>query len=200
MSESVVERATLADRTRVVDTVAAAFADDPAYRYFFDERFLREQAEVYAGYLFDLRVVQGCVWVIDGGLAVSLWDSPAISTTTPPPPDLPAEVLSRIAAFDGVVHPLFPSTPHWYLGTVATHPSYAGRGWGRMTIAAGLSEAEKAGLPAYLETTNAGNVEMYRRSGWSLASETKAPIPVWIMRRGGEDAGRLLGGGALEHS
>ncbi|MFD3508837.1 GNAT family N-acetyltransferase [Nocardia sp. NPDC058666] len=174
--------ATPADRARVVDTVVAAFANDPAYRYFFDASCLREQSEMYAGYLFDRRITQGRIWIVEGGLSVSMWDSPDVDAGASKP-DLPDEVLGRIAKFDGAVHPLFPSTPHWYLGNVATHPSYAGHRWGRKAIAAGLGEAEKAGLPAYLETATARNVGMYQRAGWSLVGETEDPIPAWVMRR-----------------
>lgn len=182
MTEVVAVRATPANRIRVVDTVVAAFAEDPAFHYFFDEPYFREQAAVFAAYLFDRRVGYGNVWVIDGGISVSMWDSPASSGSTCPPLDLPASVIARIEAFDAAIHHLLPATPHWYLGVVATHPAHAGQRWGRRTITAGLDEAKQAGLPAYLETATAGNVDLYRRSGWTLTGETKSPIPAWVMR------------------
>ncbi len=52
-----------------------------------------------------------------------------------------------------------------------------------MVMAAGLREAEAAGLPAYLETTTEHNMQMYRRAGWQVTgSVTVASVPVWVMR------------------
>src|SRR4051794_6097136 len=46
-----------ADRERVVESVVAAFDQDPAFRYFFaDASTFAEQAAAFAAYLFDKRV------------------------------------------------------------------------------------------------------------------------------------------------
>jgi hypothetical protein len=178
--------ATPADRDRVVDTVVSAFADDPAFRFFFpDNASYAELAGIFVRHLFDRRVARGTVWLVDGGAAVSMWDSPPVPGTAaeqPPPLDLPAEVIARLDAFDAVVHAWLPRTPHWYLGIVATDPRCAGRRWGRATIAAGLDRAAAAGLPAFLETANPHNVELYRRADWEIVQSVTGRTPnIWIM-------------------
>ncbi|WP_020523559.1 GNAT family N-acetyltransferase [Catelliglobosispora koreensis] len=175
-------RATPAARIRVVDTVVAAFAEDPAFNYFFDKDDFRAQAAALAGYLFDKRVIDGNVWVIDGGLSVSMWDSPDADPPYMSLP-LPEHVVDRISDFEASVSHFLPAEPYWYLGVLATHPAHAGNRWGRQTMQAGLDEAAKDELPAYLETATPGNLDLYRRSGWSIVGETKTPIPAWVMRK-----------------
>lgn len=174
-----------ADREQVVGTVVAAFANDPAFRYFFaDESTFEREATAFAAYLFDLRVDHGTVWVVDGGAAVSMWDPPGNGRGSATGKlDVSADALRRLDEYDAEVHGTLPDTPHWYLGILATHPASAGRGRGRVAMRAGLDEAARAGLPAYLETTNPVNVELYRRAGWEVTdSLTARGLAVWVMR------------------
>jgi GNAT superfamily N-acetyltransferase len=82
--------ATAEDRDAVVATFVAAFAGDPAVRYFLpdDETYPVEAAKL-GGQLFDSRVGHGTVWIADGGVAVAMWDPPRRSAP-PTPSSLPA--------------------------------------------------------------------------------------------------------------
>lgn len=181
MTELPLRTATPADRARTVDTVVAAFQADPTFHYFFVDSF-DEQAATFAGWLFDKRVGRGTVWVVDDGAAVAMWDGPT-GVGESGPLDLPADTLARLDAYDAVVHDLLPTSPYWYLGIIATHPSYAGRRYGRALLTAGVREARRAGLPAYLETTNPHNVDLYSRAGWTTTDKTEvAGLPVWVLR------------------
>jgi ribosomal protein S18 acetylase RimI-like enzyme len=177
--------ATTADRGRVVATLVAAFAADPAFRYFFpeDEGYPAHAAE-FARYVFDKRVGAGGVFLADGGGAVALWDPPERPSTMDQLDalDLPSDALARLDAYDTLVHDLLPTTPHWYLGMLATHPDHAGRRLGRAVMAAGVTRARAAGLPAYLETSNPRNVEVYRGAGFEVTTEASiVDLPIWVM-------------------
>ena len=187
-------QATPADRERVVDTVVTAFRADPAFRYFFpDETRFDDQAAAFAGHLFDRRVCRGTVWVVEGGAAVAMWDAPGEDPADPVSTlDLPPQSRARLERFDAVVGAALPASPFWYLGVLATHPDHAGRRWGRSLMAAGLDGA--AGLPAYLETANPRNVDLYRGVGWELVTSAVVGddqrandpgLPVWVMRHPG---------------
>nr|MDT0659861.1 GNAT family N-acetyltransferase [Micromonospora sp. DSM 115978] len=178
-------RATPADRAAVVDTVVAAFAADPAFRYFFPtDADYRRQAPIFAGYLFDRRVAAGTVWIVEGGASVAMWQPPTMPDVEVAL-DLPADVTERLSTFDAPVRAALPTTPFWYLGVLATHPAYAGRRWGRQVMAAGLREAAAAGLPAYLETATERNAAIYRRAGWRVTAELiAAGLPVWVLAHG----------------
>ncbi len=175
-------RAAPADRDEVVTTVVAAFIADPAYRYFFpDDDTYKRYATTFTRYLFDKRVGLGSVWIAAGGAVVALWDPPD-KPATGGRPDLPLDVLARIDRYDATVHPMLPSGPHWYLGVLATHPDRAGRRWGRRVMAAGVTTAHADGLPAYLETTNPSNVDLYEREGWRVVGEAKDEMPAtWVL-------------------
>jgi hypothetical protein len=183
--------ATGADRGRVVETVVAAFAADPAFRFFFpDPRRFTEQATLFAGYLFDKRVGLGTVWIVDGGESVAMWQPPAAGAHGGmESPGFPDDVLARLEAADSEVDKLLPGTPFWYLGVLATHPRAAGRRLGRAVRAPGLAAAAEAGLPAYLETTTAVNVGIYERSGWRVTGRATAVVagdslPLWVLTHG----------------
>ncbi len=171
------------DREHVVTTIVEAFRPDPAFGYFFpDQSRYDVDAAAFAASLFDARMPEGTVWTAGEVDAVALWDGPAPGPRKPM--DLPADALERLRVYNEVIHRALPTTPHWYLGVLATHPHATGRGLGRAAMAAGLARA--GDLPAYLETSNPVNVEIYRRAGWTVDSELEVgDLPVWIMRHQG---------------
>lgn len=183
-----VEVATVADRAGVVGSLVAAFVADPVLRFLFpgDDTYPRH-AGAFFGHLFDLRVPHGTVWTIGAGASVAMWDAPA-SGDGPPNDDagvldgLPPDAAARLREYDGAVHALLPSAPFWYLGVLGTHPEHAGRRWGRAVMRAGLQRAAAEGLPAVLETSNPGNVEVYRSAGWEVLRTVAGPVPVWVMQ------------------
>jgi len=176
------------DRDRVVGSLVAAFVGDPVLRHLFpDEQTYPAYAAAFFGRLFDKRVGGQTIWTIGRGASVAMWDAPA---AVPEPPDdtlsaqLPADALARVDAYDRAVHAALPATPFWYLGVLGTHPDHAGRRWGHAVMQAGLRRAAADGLPAVLETSNPGNVEVYRRAGWAVVAVVPAgPLTVWIMRQ-----------------
>jgi GNAT superfamily N-acetyltransferase len=176
-------RATSADRDAVIGTVVAAFATDPAFRYFFpDDDAYPEQAAAFAAWLFDKRVERGSVWIVDGGVSVAMWDPPGPWGPTKPL-EIPKDALARLASYDEAVHRELPKTAHWYLGVLATHPDHAGQRLGRQALRPGLEAARDAGLPAYLETTTSANEGIYQRAGWrTVASVTVGAFLVRVMR------------------
>ncbi|GIF71003.1 GNAT family N-acetyltransferase [Asanoa siamensis] len=181
-----VEQATAAHRQQVVETVVAAFDQDPAFRYFFRDPVTRDaEAAEFAGHLFDMRVGPGTTWVVEGGLSLAMWDSPAGWSDNPEPKlTVSDDALARLDDYHRAVQGLFPRRPEpfWYLGVLATHPSQAGRRFGRSVMKPGLAAAAAAGLPAYLETTNPANVALYERAGWRVSGSTHLDdLPIWVL-------------------
>ena len=100
------------DRDRVIDTVVAAFAADPAFRFFFpDDPTYAAHAAAFAGWLFDRRVGHGTVWVADGGASVAMWEPPRGGPTSEPTLPLPAAVLGRLQEYEDAVHTRLPAHP-----------------------------------------------------------------------------------------
>jgi GNAT superfamily N-acetyltransferase len=179
----VVRRATPADRESILTTVLAAFATDPAFRYFFPtEDSYAEEAPVFIGDLLDQRLAFDTVWIVDDGAAVALWNPPAPNRAALPVALSPA-TAARIDQFDSVVHDLLPREPHWYLGILATHPDHARQGLGRIAMSEGLGLAGRDGLPSCLETATRVNVDIYEAYGWRVtASAVVAGVTVRVMQ------------------
>lgn len=177
--------AVAADHDRLVDTVVAAFDQDPAFRAFFGNGpDFEELARAFAADLLARRIQTSSVWMTVDGDAVAMWDPPAGSVDTPPSQlQLPADAAARLADYDQQVHAAVPSAPHWYLGILASHPSRRGEGLARRVAEAGLMAASDAGVAAILETTNPGNVALYERAGWTVIAELSDVIglTVWVM-------------------
>jgi GNAT superfamily N-acetyltransferase len=174
------------DRGRVIDTFVAAFAADPAVRYFFpDEDTYARHAGAFAAGMFDKRLATGTVWVAEDGAAVAMWDPPVRAPGGDPPP-FPADVRARLDAYNRAVHAVMDTEPHWYLGVLATHPAHAGRRLGRAVMRPGLDRAAAERLPGFLETSTARNVAVYRNAGWEVVKELPAAatgtVDVFIMR------------------
>ncbi|MCT2278343.1 GNAT family N-acetyltransferase [Micromonospora chalcea] len=178
--------ATPEDRAQVVTSLVAAFTKDPVLRHLFpDEATYARYAAAFFGHLFDKRVRKETIWTIGRGASVAIWEPPASGGAQPDDDlaaQLPADVLSRVRAYDEAVHAALPSAPFWYLGVLGTHPDHAGRRWGHAVMRAGLDRAAADSLPAILETSNPDNVEVYRRAGWEVVHAFAEPLPTWVMR------------------
>jgi ribosomal protein S18 acetylase RimI-like enzyme len=179
--------ATKSDRDPVVNSLVAAFGQDPVLRYLFpDEVVFAQHAGAFFGHLFDKRVGRGTIWTIEGGAATAIWEPPSTGNTSSDEAlaaELPADAIARVRAYDHAVHTALPTSSFWYLGVLGTNPRYAGRRWGRAVMDAGLRRAAADQVPAVLETSNPSNVELYRRAGWEVVRTIAEPLPIWIMRR-----------------
>lgn len=110
------------------------------------------------------------------------------------PPDawklgLPAQisVALRFAAISGwknlamrayglnLMETRHPKEPHYFLQTIGVDPQAQGKGYGTALLETLLSRCDKAGLPAYLETSNVGNITLYEKFGFRVVSTAKLP-------------------------
>lgn len=180
-----------ADRPAVVETVVAAFAADPAWRYFVEDRY-DALSPLFAGALFDKRVGNGTVWMTTDATSVAMWDAPGHPTPealtgawAPFEQAASAQDLARLAAYDEGCAQVAPRGPYWYLGVLASHPSAQGRGGATAVLAAGLARADADGLPACLETSTLANRDFYGRRGFTEAVEVPVPQapPTWWLTR-----------------
>ncbi|MFF9685474.1 GNAT family N-acetyltransferase [Streptomyces sp. NPDC014623] len=189
----VVRPLTDADVPTAVDTLARAFADYPYTRHVIaaddhEERVRRFQELC----LTRIGMVYGRVWVAEGGRAVAVWavpgrdPSPAFAELGPVLGELSGDRAAASAAADAAVAPYRPQEPGWFLETVGTAPEAQGRGLGSAVLAPGLREAERAGHPAFLETSSEANVLFYERLGFKVTAAVQLPDSgprTWCMRR-----------------
>jgi ribosomal protein S18 acetylase RimI-like enzyme len=66
-----------------------------------------------------------------------------------------------------------PVGPHWYLTLIAVDPVKRGKGYGAALMSHALEIIDRDQRPAFLESTNAANLSLYKRFGFELLAEIK---------------------------
>lgn len=176
MSTDGVRTATPADLASAVETFALAFADDPVWG-FWTFPGVADRAErlrkFWVPFVAAALKYDG-VEILGDGAAVALWVPPGVSDTDA------EDELAVDAMLPGVVgdrlpmllrcFELFETTrppePHWYLSLLATRPDHRGRGAGMELVRSRLAKVDLRHEPAYLESTNPGNVKRYTHVGF----------------------------------
>lgn len=80
---------------------------------------------------------------------------------------------------------------HWHLKMLAVDPKWQGNGAGKMLTQWGLERAQKEGIPAALESSDAGN-PMYLKMGFVEIGKFVMPsercsFPIMLWRPKGEE-------------
>lgn len=179
MSDIAIRAAKHSELRAVTDIFAEGFAQDPVWGdWTFPDRAGERIAllrEFWWPYVVAADKYQGVV-VTDDLAAVALWVPPGAAELDEDDEALAVEMAAKIL---GVRAPLIdkgweafgksrPDQPHWYLSLLATAAAHRGRGVGMGLVAAHLERVDEEGLPAYLESTNPGNIGRYERAGFRL--------------------------------
>lgn len=182
------------ERSAVVATVVAAFAQDPAWAFILGEDY-EQHAAHFAGALFDLRVARRNVWVSDDLAAVAMWDSPGPSDSHGDSDSrsvwsryratVGEDSFKRLAKYNDAVAAADSSESHWYLGVLATDPGRRRQGLASAVMAPVLAQADRLGIACCLETSTAENRRFYRARGFDQATEIVLPgaPTTWWLRR-----------------
>ena len=74
---------------------------------------------------------------------------------------------------------------HRYLLALGVRPEQQQGGIGSTLIELGASQAQKAGMPVYLETTTRSNVDFYSKRGFEIVEEfdNDDRLHTWVMLR-----------------
>jgi GNAT superfamily N-acetyltransferase len=192
-----VVKATSVDVPELAWTLAQAFEDDPAMRYFMPDdsarrtrlgRLFAELAlpdtlrhgETYA----TPDMGAGALWVPPGEAGSSLMETLRLIP-------LAASIFGgrnlvrslRGLAFMESNHP---KEPHWYLWILGVRPERQGEGVGSMLMRDMLDRIDDERMPSYLEATSPGSRDLYLRHGYEVKDEVRWPgggPPLWLMWR-----------------
>ncbi len=178
--------ATAADRERMAATLTAAFLDDPVFAWLIPTGWASRERRLHTMFrgLVNSYLPKDSCYLAAEGDAVALWAPPG-KWQTPM-----SDIFTQVGPFLGALrwraihslrtlvaveaaHPKDP--PHWYLGFIGTVPDRQGQGLGADLLREVLAEADRAGLPAYLESSNPRNLTLYRRHGFEVVEELKLP-------------------------
>jgi len=186
--------ATAADRQQLVEVLADAFADDPAFVYMLPPDLRRREARLRG--FFHLEVPRserlGGVWKTADGAGAAIWYPPdqwrpstwEALRQTPAALRVFGRQLSLASSALTTMWAHHPRQPHWYLYYLAAVPSRQSTGIGSALLRPVLQHCDEEGSPAYLEATSERNRALYRRHGFEDRDEYVLPdgpplYPMW---------------------
>lgn len=180
--------------------LAAAFDDDPIWRYLAPPS--RRWSDLAARWFTAEATAQfdghGEIWVDDDLMGAAIWSAPGHWRSTARESlriAIPSVRLFRGGLFRGVrtitaLEKAHPREEHWYLSLLGTDPAAQGRGIGSALLAPILERADDEGLPAYLESSKKANLAFYGRQGFEQSGDPirggdGPPLfPMWRVAKG----------------
>jgi ribosomal protein S18 acetylase RimI-like enzyme len=169
----------------VAETLAAAFADDPAWSWLlpFPDRQQRQHL-FFKTELHHLVPARREVWTTEDGSAAALWAPPG--SWSVPIGTVLREAGPMLRLFGRrlplalrylmrVEHRHPKSPPHWYLEVLGTEPARQGRGLGSLLLRPMLALCDRDGLGAYLESSSERNRLLYERHGFRVVERFNMP-------------------------
>ena len=190
-----VRPATERDLPGIGRDLAAAFADDPLWRWLCPApRTWTPRASAYFREDARTRLSAGATLLVpsDGG-AAAMWSAPDQWRSTAS--DLAHDLLPALRLFRhrtvratrllALIERRHPTEPHWYLAVLGTHPDRQGHGLGSSLIAPIADRCDGSGLGAYLESSKEANVAFYVRHGFEVVDSVSlgSGPPMWLMWR-----------------
>ncbi len=183
------------DAAALSAVLAAAFDDDPVFRWLAPDD---ETRPAVSRAFFDLVVeilaahddswttagdISGAaLWIPYGREAMSEERGELFEAQTAQLYHPHADRVEQLGAAMDAAHPTEPHEYLWFLGVA---PAVQGRGIGSRLLAPVLERADRNGHPAYLEATSPRSRDLYARHGFVAAAPIAAPggPPLWPMWR-----------------
>ena len=170
-----------ADIDGLTTTLAAAFQEDPLWRWVFPDpaalevwwRFYITSAVRYPFVRIAGDYAAVAVWIPPGGTELTQQEDEQVESRLR---ELigarTAAVMELLARFEAC-HPHQP--PHYYLTLLGVHPEHRGRGVGMGLLAENLALMDEERVPAYLESSNPANDRRYRAVGFEPVGAFTTP-------------------------
>lgn len=183
LGEVWVERLDPGEAREAGDVIAASHADYPGFRHVFPDAVTRRRVlRPFMAATARDSAVHGYALVArsdDGVLGAALWMPPATFPLSGVRKARMTAGLLRVAVAAGSSLPAFirlgaalenahPPEASWYLQALGVHPRAQRRGVGELLMAPALTQADEAGLPCYLQTSDPANIDYYRRFGFEV--------------------------------
>ncbi len=174
-----------ADISGVASTLAEAFYLDPVWSWAFSDP-LNRKAQHFAWFhlLVGSAIEHQWTWMTSSYEAVSVWVPPGY-------PELSAADEARLGSMlkhmvgerFALIMDVFecfeaahPRTrDHYYLSLLGTHTDHRGSGIGMGLLAANLARIDAVKMPAYLESSNPGNLLRYESVGFKACGSFDLP-------------------------
>jgi ribosomal protein S18 acetylase RimI-like enzyme len=188
-----VRRATGADLPAVVETLTAAFLDDPFFVWWVpDPRRRRQLLPPHFEITVDLNHPHDEIYTADPvPAAAAVWIPPghqpageAAEERLAAYTEAAEETAERLLTAFSLMAEVHPTQPHAYLFLLGTRPPWQNQGLGSALLREVLECCDRDRIPAYLEATSAANQRLYQRHGFEVTGEIVLPDgpslwPMW---------------------
>ena len=168
------------DQQAVVDVLTLAFSTDPMARWTYPNpatylSIMPATIKAFGGNGF----AHGTVHLVEGGGAAAMWLPPGVLADSERLEALiqqyaPRERQADMAQVFEQMGKFHPEKPCWYLPLIGVDPTSQGRGYGSALLRYALEQVDRAGAPAYLESSNPRNVPLYERHGFEVLGSIQA--------------------------
>jgi len=182
-----VRRAGMADVERLAKLFAAAFRSDPVFDWLVPSATTRQRAlERFFHFTLKRRIIpHGETWISANRLGAAAWIPPYSPAARPSLADdlrmLPLILrltgiarIARGAALAAAMEKAEPKEPYFYLAFIAVAPRLQGKGFGTLLLERSLARIDAVGANAYVDSSQARNLRLYERAGFSIVREIKA--------------------------
>lgn len=185
------------DTAEIASVLAEAMGDQPVARWVMPVAETRRRIapgyfEIYAEHAVKYGEVYATVDSDDGEVSgVALWFP--FTSLIPSPSDYEQRLkeavgsaYDRAVELDAALEAHHPMDAHHYLAFLAVRPDRQNHGIGSSLLERHHARLDAAGIPAYLESNDPRNRELYLRHGYVVRSEIRLPDdgpPVWPMWR-----------------
>jgi GNAT superfamily N-acetyltransferase len=193
-SASVV-KATADEAPQLARTLARAFEDDPAARWFYPDDTFRRMGRMFEELVLPETLPYGETYRTEDRSGAAIW--------LPPPGQAETGLVEQLRAIPAIAsisgrltiralrgfafqESKHPHEPHYYGWFMGVHPGRQGRGIGSELMRPVLERADEEGVPVCLEASSARNRDFYLRHGFEVTEEVAWPgggPPLWLMRR-----------------
>jgi GNAT superfamily N-acetyltransferase len=190
-----VRKAEADDARAVSSALAAAFYDDPVFRWVAPVDSARADAcRAFFDLIVDVVATHDEAWTtVDGVTGAALWVPPG---RQPIAEERAEQLISEMIEIEGVepdrmaeifalVDETHPDEPHEYLFFLGVVPYAQGWGIGSALMGPVLDRADREGSRAYLEASSPRNRALYERHGFRANEPISVPgsPPLWPMWR-----------------
>jgi ribosomal protein S18 acetylase RimI-like enzyme len=187
-------RASGQDLPMLVETLVAAFVDDPVMTWWIPDghrrpQILRAFFEITVDvnqphdelYITDPTPVAGAIWIPPGCQPAGEDAEQLVAWYV----EAAEETSERLLAAFELMDEIHPQEPHDYLFFLGTRPEWQSRGLGSALLRDVLERCDAEGRPAYLEATSLGSQRLYLRHGFEVTGEIRLADgpPMWPMWR-----------------
>jgi ribosomal protein S18 acetylase RimI-like enzyme len=189
-----VRRAVGADLPAVVETLTAAFFDDPFFAWRApDPQRRRQLLPAFFEIAVDLNHPHDEIYTTDPvPAAAAVWIPPGHKPVGEAADEMLAayaeaaeEGADRLLTAFRLADEVHPIEPHAYLFLLGTRPPWQNQGLGSALLREVLESCDRDRMPAYLKATTAANQRLYQRHGFEVTGEIVLPDgpSLWTMWR-----------------